>query len=100
MKITAKKVFQFIEGNLKMLGDELHLLPLHEREQVLYRSAICKDDCVALGYCAYCGCSVPGKLYVRESCNGGERFPNMMNAENWQEFKTKNNIEIKGDVLH
>lgn len=100
MKITPKKVFQFIEGNLKMLGDQLHLLPKHEREQVLYRSMICKNDCMKYGYCVYCGCSVPGKMYVKTSCNNGERFPNLMGSEEWEKYKTENNIEVHGDVLH
>lgn len=100
MKITPKKIFQFIEGNLKMLGDHIHLLPKHEREQVLYRSEICKEDCMKYGYCKYCGCSVPGKLYVKESCNAGDRFPNLMGAADWEKFKSEKNIEIHGDILH
>jgi hypothetical protein len=100
MKITPKKIFQFIEGNIKMVGDSIHLLPRHEQEQVLYRSNICKEDCVKYGYCKYCGCSVPGKLYVKESCNGGERFPNLMGAADWEKYKSEKNIEIHGDLLH
>jgi len=100
MKITPKKIFQFIEGNLKLLGDRMHLLPAHEREQVFYRSEICKNDCMIYEYCNYCGCSVPGKLYVKESCNGGERFPDLMGAKDWEEYKKKNNIKIEGDLPH
>ena len=100
MKITPKKIFQFIEGNLKLLGDRMHLLPAHEREQVFYRSEICKNDCMIYEYCNYCGCSVPGKLYVTESCNGGERFPDLMGAKEWEKYKQENNIEIKDDLLH
>lgn len=100
MKITPTKIFQFIEGNLKMLGDKMHLLPKHEREQVLYRSMVCKDDCMEYGYCVYCGCSVPGKMYVKESCNSGDRFPNLMSAPDWEKFKLEKNIEIEGDILH
>jgi hypothetical protein len=95
MKITPKKVMQFIEGNLKMLGDQLHLLPEHEKEQVMYRAAICKEECLTLGYCVYCGCDVPGKLYVRESCNGGERFPNIMPKQEWEEYKKEKEITIE-----
>ncbi len=100
MKITPKKIFQFIEGNLKLLGDRMHLLPAHEREQVFYRSEICKNDCMIYEYCNYCGCSVPGKLYVKESCNGGERFPDLMGAKEWEKYKKKNNIKIEGDLPH
>lgn len=78
-----------------MLGDQFDLLPQHQREQVLYRSQICKDECIQLGYCVECGCDVPGKLYVKESCNGGKKFPDLMNLEDWQEFKKQNKIKIK-----
>ena len=90
--ITPKKVLQFIEGNLKMLGDQINLLPEWQKEQVLYRLEICKNDCVPNGACHYCGCAVPGKLYVWQSCNGGERFPDMMEPQAWENFKQVNNI--------
>jgi hypothetical protein len=92
--ITPKKILQFIEGNLKMAGDQLNMLPGYKKEQVLYRLEMCKDDCVPQGNCKNCGCSVPGKLYVNESCNGGERFPDLMGFEDWQKFKEDNNITI------
>lgn len=99
MKITPKKIYQFIEGNLKMLGDKFHLLPAHEKEQVFYRSQICKNDCALYEFCVNCGCSFPGKIYVKESCNGGARFPDLMDAEAWEKFKEENNIKID-DLLH
>jgi hypothetical protein len=89
-----KDVYSFVEGNIKMLGDRLNILPAHEKEQVIYRSLICKNDCLALGYCRYCGCDVPGKLYVTKSCNDGELFPDIMNKEDWEKYKVENNIEI------
>jgi hypothetical protein len=95
MKITPKKILQFIEGNIKMLGDTFHLLPEHEKEQVMYRLQICKDECVQLGYCVYCGCSIPGKLYVKKSCNHGDRFPNIMPKPDWEDFKKLNNIILE-----
>jgi len=92
--ITGKKVFQFFEGYIKLVGDKFDVLPKHIKEQVVYRSLICKD-CMKLGQCAYCGCSVPGKLYVEKSCNKGKRFPNLMNETKWNNFKATNNIQIK-----
>lgn len=93
-KITPTNIANYIFGNLKMLGDQLNLLPNHQREQVIYRSQIC-SDCVSAGACKYCGCSVPGKLYNDESCNNGERFPSMMNATEWENFKASKNIVIR-----
>jgi hypothetical protein len=94
-----KNVGQFIEGYLKMLGDLFHLLPLHEKEQVYWRSQICKDDCAQYGYCIYCGCDFPGKIYVEKSCNGGERFPNLMSREEWEKYKLEKKIEIDSESL-
>jgi hypothetical protein len=93
--ITLKNISQFIEGNLKMLGDQLNLLQDHECEQIFYRSQICESDCMRLGYCIYCGCDLPGKLYVNESCNNGDRFPDLMNKSDWEKFKSENGIKIE-----
>jgi hypothetical protein len=90
-----KKILEFLEGNAKMWIDRLNLLKQHEREQILWRTEICKTDCLLEGKCKYCGCSVPGKLYVKQSCNNGERFPDIMEEQEWQKWKTENNISIK-----
>lgn len=95
-KITPKNIMNFIEGNLNMLGDKLETLPKHFKEQVIWRLSKCKDDCVVNKSCIYCGCSVPGKLYVKESCNGGERFPDIMDKENWESYKRINKIRVNG----
>ncbi len=78
-----------------MFGDKFNLLPEHQKEQFLFRVSLCKDDCFKSRKCIYCGCSVPGKLYVSESCNGGERFPDMMNPEEWEKYKKDKNIKIE-----
>jgi hypothetical protein len=94
VKITIKNIFHFIEGNTKMLGDKIHLLSQHEKEQVVYRSQICKQDCVQFGYCIQCGCNLPGKFYVTESCNP-DRFPNIMSKLDWEKFKIENQIILE-----
>lgn len=93
---TPKLILQFIEGNLKMLGDRFGTLADHTKEQVLYRSQVCKNDCIERGYCVQCGCSVPGKMYVTKSCNSGSRFPDLMDEESWKKYKEENNIKIEG----
>jgi hypothetical protein len=89
-----KKIFEFMEGNIKMLGDRLNLLSEHEREQVLYRSGVCKKDCVKYGYCIKCGCDLPGKFYVGKSCNNGSRFPDLMGKTEWEQYKKDKNIKL------
>jgi len=88
------KVKQFIEGNLNMLEDKVFGKPLYYKEQIIYRMKQC-PDCNKEGKCRYCGCSVPGKHYVEETCNRGDRFPDLMNETDWNQYKKDNNIEIK-----
>lgn len=87
-----KNIQSFIEGNGKYIYDNLIGLPQHQKEQVAYRLSICKDDCVVEGKCKYCTCPSEKKIFVNESCNNGERFPDIMNKEEWEEFKIKNGI--------
>lgn len=94
--INKKNVINFIEGNLKMLGDKINLLPFFIKEQIVWRSEICKEDCVKIGKCKYCGCSLPGKFYVTKSCNYNERFPDLIkDRKEWDLYKRKNNIKVE-----
>lgn len=88
------KVISFLEGNLKMLGDKFNLLPEYKKEQILYRLEVCKDSCVPTGKCKECGCSLPGKMYNRSSCNLGKKFPDLMSLDNWNKFKKEKKITI------
>jgi len=91
--ITLKNVKAFIQGNARLLGDRFGMVDKHVQEQVAWRATLC-TDCAEAGECKVCGCSVPGKWYVNKSCNDGERFPDMMDAETWEKYKNENNIEI------
>ena len=90
-RITIKNIKAYIEGNSKMFLSKVGFQAEHLKEQVAYRVLMCKDDCVPQGYCKECGCTLPGKHYVAESCNP-ERFPDLMSAKEWEEFKKQNNI--------
>lgn len=92
-KITLKKIKEYIEGNTQMMLDQMGIKPNWYKEQIAYRMLKCKDDCMIEKKCIYCDCDVPGKLYVNVSCNNGERFPNIMDEENWNEYKLKNGIK-------
>lgn len=87
------KIKQFIEGNLNMLVDDVFGKPLYYKEQILYRASKC-EDCYDVGKCKECGCKLPGKHYVQESCNL-QRFPDLMDEAEWKQFKDENEITIK-----
>lgn len=91
-KITIKNIKSFIEGNTKMFLADLGLQPEHLKEQVAYRMLIC-SDCLEQKKCEVCHCDVPEKLYVNESCNNGEKFPDMMSRVEWENFKKENDIQ-------
>lgn len=85
--ITMKDVLSFLEGNFKYHKDKLIGLEPHIKEQVEYRANICKEDCMKADACMYCGCEAKKIIYNKESCNGGARFPDLMDEEAWEEFK-------------
>ena len=92
-KITSKDILSYLEGNSQKILEHLNLQPQHIKEQIAYRRLICKDDCEKSGKCVYCNCEFYGKTSVEESCNKGERFPNLMNRINWESYKEKNGIK-------
>lgn len=93
-KITIEKIKSFLEGNTKFIIDEFKLLPKYYKEQVVWRASICKETCLEDNKCEYCGCTANKKIYVEESCNNGEKFPDLMPKEKWEKYKTENNINV------
>lgn len=96
--ITLNNIKAFFTGNFRMFYDKLVGLPLHLQEQVRYRAAKC-EDCMTVGHktkgpghCKECGCSVPGKWFVSKSCNNGKRFPDLMEKDEWDNFRKNNRI--------
>lgn len=86
-------ISSFIEGHAKYFYDNLLGMQKHQKEQVAYRLLICQSDCVPQKSCKYCGCPPEKKVFVYKSCNNGERFPDMMSKEKWEQFKKDNNID-------
>ena len=91
-KITLKNIYSFLEGNIQLGLEQLHLQPEHIQEQIAYRRLMCKDDCAINNKCIICGCDFKGKTSVEESCNL-ERFPNLMGRVDWIRYKIKNDIK-------
>lgn len=90
---NLKNVASFIEGHAKYIYNQLIGLPKYKQEQVLWRLSKCENDCVVTGKCIYCECPPEKKAFNVESCNKGERFPDLMDSETWEKYKLDNNIE-------
>jgi len=86
-KITLSNVLSFIEGHSKEAYNKLIGLPAHIQEQVTYRHEKCKNDCMIDNKCKECGCNAIGKHFVVKSCNDGERFPDLMGKDEWEQYK-------------
>jgi hypothetical protein len=97
--ITPQNVFNFFEGNLTKLMSGLGLSTKCIEEQVQYRLTVCKDDCVKIGSCKKCGCSLPGRAYTSQTCNA-DRFPDFMNNDEWTNFKISNNLNNTYTATH
>lgn len=100
-QITPSNIKAFVEGYSKLFYNKIVGLPHYMQEQVLYRKSKCQKSCVEVGHkesgpnhCERCGCSVPGKWFVTESCNGGDKFPDLMGEEKWKTFKKHNDIKL------
>jgi hypothetical protein len=95
-KITYKNIYNFFEGNSRMILSKLGIIKIalstHIDDQIAYRLLICKDDCVPAGKCKVCGCGLPGRAFSSLSCNK-ERFPDIMSEEDWINYKKENNIK-------
>lgn len=97
MKVSISSIKSFARGHSNLLLRRLGLYPQFKQEQVLYRLSVCKDDCVRTGRCMNCGCPTYEKMHDPISCNQGVKFPDMMDKEDWDEYKNDNNIIIKDD---
>lgn len=93
-KITIKNVSSFIRGHANMYLDKLGQYPKYKQEQILYRLSKCEKDCIPANACKHCGCPPKKKVYDPVSCNGGDRFPNMLSEEQWELYKLKHKITI------
>jgi|TARA_R110000772_G_scaffold8692_2_gene28804 hypothetical protein len=93
--LNIKNIKSFIEGNIEYYRHHLTDYPRYKKEQVLWRMTFCKDDCLKGDErCVYCSCPSVKKVHVAESCNAGERFPDMMDEPTWEQYKIDNGIKL------
>jgi len=76
-----------------MILDKAGMVSQAFKEQIAFRHLKCKDDCVKAGKCKHCGCGLPGRFFTVKSCNNGDRFPDIMEEEEWKQYKIENKIE-------
>lgn len=84
--LTFQNILSYLEAHTKILKDRFIGLPEHTKEQIAYRHSLC-EDCIEQDACVYCSCDPKAKAFATESCNKGERFPNLMEKEEWEQFK-------------
>jgi hypothetical protein len=92
--ITLNNVSNFLEGNFKYYKYQLSSSPKYLLEQYHYRLEICKDSCIPNESCEACTCPPLKKAWVTKSCNDGKKFPDLMDATSWENFKQEHNINI------
>lgn len=85
-KVTTNDVLNFLEGNFKFYKSIFIEEPEHIQEQLAYRYKLCEKDCIPDNKCIVCKCPPIKKHFVKSSCNP-DRFPDLMNADDWEEFK-------------
>ena len=93
-KLTIENIKNYVEGRGNQLLSSIDQKSDSFIEQINHRKSLCVD-CLQEGKCKYCGCQVPGRLYSTTSCNKGERFPDLMPDEQWEEFKKNNNEKFQ-----
>lgn len=90
--MNLDNVEDFLEGNISYYMNMMGMYPEFLREQVRYRMSKC-GDCIKENKCRYCSCPARKKVFAGRSCNKGERFPDLMTKDKWDEYKRENNIK-------
>lgn len=95
-KVNLKNIGRFLQGYARKFSDTFGLLEQHKKEQVVWRAEVMAIDCTTNGSCLFCGCDTPAKYYSDEACEDPVRkcYPDMMNKEDWEAWKTKYNVTI------
>ena len=104
--ITMKNIHAYLQGNLRMLteqyGPDYLKMDTHIKEQIIFRMDVSNPECIEQKECKECHCTIPNLMYANKQC-GGACYPEMMDADKWEEFKKalrihtlENNIEKIG----
>lgn len=84
-------MYIFTQKLLKKHKIEIGLMPDYRKEQFEERLILANRECLLSGKCKECGCDTPALFMVEESCEGG-CYPDMMNREDWTNYKINTRI--------
>lgn len=97
-QINLSNIKGFVQGNFrKFMEDYPGIVGDHIYEQVQYRLGIMDENCLKNKQCP-CTCSVPEKQYENRQCENS-CYGDMLNKQEWEDFKKKNNIN-KSSIEH
>ena len=91
-KINLKNIHAFFQGESRILLDIFNSLPPYIKEQVEYRVKLVGEkspECLKEKKCIQCKCSIPDLFYADKQCDG-LCYPEMMNEQDWENFKQTN----------
>jgi hypothetical protein len=93
--VGISDVKNFISGYYNYFRNYLdnESLPKHVREQALYRAMLC-SDCLQEGKCKVCKCATPAMFFAPKKKDSEQKWEEMLEAEEWEEFKQFNNITL------
>lgn len=96
-QITLPNIKGFLQGNFRKVLEDLDFLPLHIKEQAIWRLSQVKEkspECFNNDKCLHCGCQVSAKIFEDRGCSdSGKCYPPMMTEEQWKTFKEHFNID-------
>ena len=98
-KLTGKNIKGYLQGNIRQLlaltdimKPEPHIL--EQTQYRLHEVSLRSPECLTDDGCKHCGCNIPDKVFEDRACEG-DCYPEMMNSKDWNDFKLKNNINVK-----
>lgn len=96
-KISLENVLNYAEAQINIFKKNSKFLNLEEHlnEQATWRlTQIEKNssECFKKGEC-YCGCNIYEEVFGSKGCEEKNKcYPPMLNEQDWQKYKTKNNV--------
>lgn len=106
VNIKPRITFKNLKAVVQSFYRKNSFLPIHIYEQIIWRrTEIIKKQptCWESGYCKVCGCDIIGKSMEDRECSAAEIneepcYPFMMEKDEWNDYKLKNNIKLFLDV--